>query len=677
MLAAALHGPGLAGVGLIGALAAPALVSSKDPSPWPLAIYVLIVAATAAGLARLRRWLWLALAALAGAGFWQFLMAVGGARRADVFAAGLLHGLAQTALAVAVFVWPMRQAMQDRPDRLANAAPAAMAGLVLLSLTAAPAARFGLLWVAGALALVALLAAASRIASAAALLAPAAAIAALAAMRLWPSIDPREIAPRADLDWLLFLRPPVELSWFVAFACAATLGLAAALLQRLRDDDAPPQLAATIYAATAAGAPLAGLALAYARIGGWEISFPFGAAAGLLALGFVAAAGLFRDRAGRDETARLALGFAAAGAIGAIAMGFVFMLAGGTLTVALALAALGAAYVAQRLDIGALRWCVAALGLIVAARLAYEPRVVGDLGTTPVFNWLLFGYGVPALAFGLAARLIRRERDDAPTLIAQALSLLFAAFLIFFQIRHALNDGDLYAPATRLMEAGLQTFAALAFGMATMIVGGREPSPVYRWATTIAGAISGGAALLGLGLLANPLFTDDRLAGGPIFNELAVGYGLPAAAAIGLAIVARGRRESWFRIAAAAVALGLVFAYATLETRRLFEGPSIGLARGASEAEITAYSAVWLALGLITLAWGVVRGSREARLGSAVFVLMATLKIFLYDFAGLTGPLRAFSFIGLGVVLIGIGRVYQKLVFARPAAPPQPAQEAP
>lgn len=40
--------------------------------------------------------------------------------------------------------------------------------------------------------------------------------------------------------------------------------------------------------------------------------------------------------------------------------------------------------------------------------------------------------------------------------------------------------------------------------------------------------------------------------------------------------------------------------------------------------------------------------------------------MFLFDLAGLEGILRALSFIGLGVVLIGIGLVYQKLVFAKP-----------
>jgi uncharacterized membrane protein len=46
------------------------------------------------------------------------------------------------------------------------------------------------------------------------------------------------------------------------------------------------------------------------------------------------------------------------------------------------------------------------------------------------------------------------------------------------------------------------------------------------------------------------------------------------------------------------------------------------------------------------------------------------IKVFLYDLTGIGGFWRAFSVICLGVVLIGIGLVYQKLIFARPQPPP-------
>ena len=43
-----------------------------------------------------------------------------------------------------------------------------------------------------------------------------------------------------------------------------------------------------------------------------------------------------------------------------------------------------------------------------------------DVGTTPIFNWLLYGYGVPALAFWLAGCLLRRRADDVPARMVDA-----------------------------------------------------------------------------------------------------------------------------------------------------------------------------------------------------------------------------------------------------------------
>ena len=86
----------------------------------------------------------------------------------------------------------------------------------------------------------------------------------------------------------------------------------------------------------------------------------------------------------------------------------------------------------------------------------------------------------------------------------------------------------------------------------------------------------------------------------------------------------------------------------------------------------------WLALGIIFLAYGIWRGAGVARLASAILVLLAVIKVFVFDLAGLTGLWRALSFITLGGVLIGIGLAYQKLVFARPPpSPPAPGDAAP
>ena len=61
LFAAYWHGPAIAGLGLVGALVAPLLIDSAEPSPWPLLVYVEIVTASGYSLARLRQWAWLAL----------------------------------------------------------------------------------------------------------------------------------------------------------------------------------------------------------------------------------------------------------------------------------------------------------------------------------------------------------------------------------------------------------------------------------------------------------------------------------------------------------------------------------------------------------------------------------------------------------------------------------------
>ena len=72
LAAALLHGPALAGLGVVGAFATPILVSSGKPDFWALYIYLAIVTAAAFGLARIRLWRWLAVTTIAFALLWTF-----------------------------------------------------------------------------------------------------------------------------------------------------------------------------------------------------------------------------------------------------------------------------------------------------------------------------------------------------------------------------------------------------------------------------------------------------------------------------------------------------------------------------------------------------------------------------------------------------------------------------
>ena len=72
LAAALLHGPALAGLGVVGAFVTPVLVSSDKPDFWALYIYLAIVTAAAFGLARIRLWRWLAVTTIAFALLWTF-----------------------------------------------------------------------------------------------------------------------------------------------------------------------------------------------------------------------------------------------------------------------------------------------------------------------------------------------------------------------------------------------------------------------------------------------------------------------------------------------------------------------------------------------------------------------------------------------------------------------------
>ena len=57
-----------------------------------------------------------------------------------------------------------------------------------------------------------------------------------------------------------------------------------------------------------------------------------------------------------------------------------------------------------------------------------------------------------------------------------------------------------------------------------------------------------------------------------------------------------------------------------------------------------------------------------APLGRRVCLVVA--KVFLIDMSDLTGIYQSLSFIGLGIVLLGVGWLYQRLLFPRRAPPP-------
>ncbi|MAE61061.1 MAG: hypothetical protein CMJ49_06860 [Planctomycetaceae bacterium] len=115
------------------------------------------------------------------------------------------------------------------------------------------------------------------------------------------------------------------------------------------------------------------------------------------------------------------------------------------------------------------------------------------------------------------------------------------------------------------------------------------------------------------------------------------------------------------------VALVLAFALVSLEVRHWFSGAAMQLSeQNPTRAEMYAYTAAWLVMGVGLIAAGAIRHSAVLRYSSLVLMLIVVVKAFLIDTRHLEGMYRFLSFLGLGVSLLVLAFVYQRFVFPRP-----------
>jgi uncharacterized membrane protein len=423
-----------------------------------------------------------------------------------------------------------------------------------------------------------------------------------------------------------------------------------------------------LWSAAGVSVPLALLVALYARIAHLDRSLPFAIVAVVLAAAFATATEMLTRRDARPGQA-ISIALFATGTLSALALGLTFALDRGWLTISLALTAAATAWVAGQRPIPFLRSLAAIFAGIVMLRIGYEPRIADDdVGTTPIFNWLLYGYGVPALSFWFAAHVLRRRGDDTPLRVIEAAAILFTVSLVFMEIRHFINAGDVYNDSAGLAEIALHVCAALAMAIGLERLRLRSGSIVHNVAAIGLTVSAGLGIVFGLLLSEMPVWSGAMI-DGAFINLLLLAYAMPAVLALLLSYTIKGHRPAIYANTIAGVALVLALAYVTLEIRRLYHGALLDEG-STSDVEQYTYSVAWLACGVLLLAVGLVLDSQRARLASAVLIALTIVKAFVIDMSVLTGVYRALSFMGLGLVLVAIGWLYQRILFRRqpPAA---------
>jgi uncharacterized membrane protein len=668
LAAALLHGPALAGLGLVGAYVTPLLVASNRPDYWSLYIYLGVVTAAAFALARLRMWRWLAVTAIAFAVLWALPGIHDG--RVDALTAHLFHVVVGFGLAALMIVAGMPYGPPAQPGRIDAVSSGALAAFVAAATILVLASGHDPLALTALVALVVATCAIAWRSEAATAAVPAAAVLVAVVFAHWA----------ADTDIVHLIAPGGPVAGFVPeperaqFGWHLVLGIGFALLFGgtgfLAQGRSAHALVPVLWSAAAVFGPIAILVALYYRIAGFDRSIPFASVALLLA-GLAAYATESLDRRAPRPGLAASGAIFATGAVAALALAFTMALDKGWLTIALALMVPGIAWIAEKRPLPALRTLAALVTALVLARIAREPRIVGaDVGTTPIFNWLLYGYGIPAAAFWLGGQRLRRRADDGPARIVDLAAILFTVLLCFLEIRHFMTGGDVYREDAGLGELALHVWVWLALAIGLERLRLRTRSVVHDLGALASAGLALAAIVFGLGFFDNPLWTGEPV-GGPFLNLILLGYGVPALLCGTLALVTRASRPRPYAVAAAITSVALALAYLTLQVTRFYHGADLTDGE-TGDAEQYTYSAVWLGFGVALLAAGIWLRSRPLRFASAAVTILTVFKVFFVDMSNLTGIYQALSFIGLGIVLLGIGRFYQRQLF-RPAAPAAPA----
>jgi uncharacterized membrane protein len=661
LAAALLHGPALAGLGLVGAYVTPIVVSTGQPNYWALYVYLAVVSAAAMALARVRLWRWLAITAVAFGVLWT----LPGLNdyRVDWLTPHNFHVVAGFVLVAILLVSGLLLGPEAEPGKIEPESSASLTAYLLASTIMVLASAHDPLALLTFALLIAITLAIAWQAETAAGAVPAAALLTLIVFADWAlKFNFLNLVAPSGLTAPAIPDPPrVDVTWHLVLgaAFAGMFGIVGFLAQGRSHAALIPM----VWSASAVFAPIAILIALYYRIANFDRSIPFAGLALLLAALFAIATETLGKRAPRPGSAGSGAIFAT-GTVAALSLALTMALEKGWLTIALALMVPGVAWISLQRPLPALRVLAGILVGLVLARIAWEPRIVGSVvQTTPILNWILYGYGVPTIAFWLAGHLLRRRADDGPARMCDAAAILFGVLLVFLEIRHYVTGGDIYRVSSTLTEIALQVCSGLAIVIGLEWLRQRTRSVIHDVGALLIAALTLAAIVFGLGLVGNPMLWP-RPVGGTFFNLILLGYAIPAALAVVLALITRGQRPQAYSVVAAIAAVGLALAYLTLEVRTLYHGPV--LTDGpTTDAEQYTYSVVWLAFGVLLLGLGYVLRAQSVRIASAAVVVLTVFKVFFVDMSGLTGLWQALSVLGLGIVLLGIGWFYQRLLFPR------------
>lgn len=347
---------------------------------------------------------------------------------------------------------------------------------------------------------------------------------------------------------------------------------------------------------------------------------------------------------------------------------------GAGLTIALGLITAATMLTHMRYPIKSLRVFAFVAVVPYVARLAWEPfidrSVLSD--AAPFFNVLLLGYGIPMLGFIFASFIATRYKNDIWAQALQAVSVISAVITVTMLALHAIDPmfefnsyrSALAASATLVMIGG-----AFSLGFTRIALSqGQSRMHILRWAAEALGIMGMLWGALSLFIVLNPIspiadweYPRDSIfmGDGLLFNLIGYAYALPFVLFALIIWLGKNSKSKIYQWSALCFTALLASFWINLTIRHFYHGMEISYA-SVTQPENYTYSIVWLLIGILVLYLGIRWREQLLRKISGLIILAVVLKAFLIDMSNLEGVLRAISFIGLGITLMGIGFVYQR-----------------
>jgi uncharacterized membrane protein len=281
-------------------------------------------------------------------------------------------------------------------------------------------------------------------------------------------------------------------------------------------------------------------------------------------------------------------------------------------------------------------------------------------GRSDIVNDAVFRFGLPAAMFA-GASWFQRQKGNAIFVVVLEIGAVFLLTATLYQLLHAAFFG--HHTDETLVLGSIFTNIVLLLAIGVLRVAKRYAHDTLFWA---AGGLFAFAALRVVALslvLFNPLWVHQTIGDLPILNGLLVVFALPAALFYFTAREFGTRMPFDAPQAGRIIAFVLGFIWLTLAVRQAFNGRYLDTGVFGN-AEVYAYSAAWLVLGVALLFAAAIRTDMTLRIASLVVMVLTVGKVFLYDASQLTGLWRVVSFLGLGLSLLGLSWFYSRFIFS-------------